>query len=68
MSHFFQNFCVFRIIFATRNKKKIKKHPTDWPYLAGLSACKTVVFFVAYLKGHNIAIEIAHYSTLPSLW
>ena len=55
MSDFFSsNFCVFRVIFATKNKKVIiilkeeKKCPTNQPYLAGPSARKTGYFvFVA---------------------
>ena len=40
---FFQNCCVLRVIFATRNKKG-EKCPTNHPYLAGPSACKTEFF------------------------
>ena len=48
---FSSNFCVFRVIFATKNKKKViiilkekKKCPTNQPYLAGPSARKTGYF------------------------
>ena len=52
---FFFNFCVFRVIFATKNKKKkkerkkenkwVKKCLTNGPYLAGPSINKTRGFF-----------------------
>ena len=48
-ANLFQNFSVFRVIFATRNKKKTCL--TDRPYLAGPSARKTWFFVFSWPYG-----------------
>ena len=50
MLDFFQNFCVFRVIFLQKTKQnKTIKRLTDRPYSAGLLARKTGFFFFSFL-------------------